>query len=746
LRVPWLVSQVVFDTLRSVSIPSQLGVTKSVTTGTFGVTALEKGRDAASRGDWQQAHDLLAEADAGQSLDRADLPLRADVAYAAGHLDVSLEVWERAHAQALRAGDSLTAAGAAARVAMHLLFDTALMAPVRGWIKRAERLLEGHDETPVHAWVAVARNYERLLSGDFPAARQWARRAIELGTKYDPAAAAIGRIAEARSLILDGEVQQGLALLDEAAVATVSGELDPFLTGVVYCELVCALQAVAQYDLAEEWTQAMERWRQGRSVGSIHGRCRVHRAEILRLRGSSDEAEREALLACEELRPYLRREFGWPLTELGRIRLRKGDVEGAEQAFVSAHEAGWDPQPGLALVFLAKGDVALAAGSIRNALEHPRGIPSKELPPNTELLRAPLLDAQVEIAVAAGDLERARWAAEELGTIASRFGSKALTAGASTALGIVRLAEGDAGAARRDFEEAVRLWNEVGAPYETAVARMGLAQAHRDGGDEERALLEFRAARSGFERVGAVQHAERAAHACAPLSSRASAPALRSASDEGRDLAYNTRSQASGAERRAPPASQLSEFRREGEYWCVTFEGHTTRLRDAKGLRYIIRLLADPGRAFHVLDLVAVEHGQTADLIRATESGATSSALGDAGEMLDARAKEAYRRRLAEIEEDIEEARSFADSERQAQAETERDFLIRELSRAVGLGGRDRRAGSATERARVSVTRAVRAAMIRLREHSPALGAHLDRSIRTGIFCDYLPESRVPVE
>src|SRR5215207_3603206 len=534
-------------------------------------TLLVKAREAASRGDWQQAYDLLVEADGGQSLDRADLSLLADVAYAAGHLDVSLEVWERAHAQAVRAGDRLTAAGAAARVAMHLLFDTALMAPVRGWIKRAERLLEDHDETPVHAWVAVARNYERLLSGDFPAARHWARRAIELGTKYDPAAAAIGRIAEARSLILDGDVQQGLELLDEAAVVTVSGELDPFLTGVVYCELVCALQAVAQYDLAEEWTQAMERWRQGRSVGSIHGRCRVHRAEILRLRGSSDEAEREALLACDELRPYLRREFGWPLTELGRIRLQKGDVDGAEQAFLAAHQAGWDPQPGLALVFLARGDVALAAASIRDALEHPLGIPSKELPPHTELRRAPLLDAQVEIALAAGDLERARWAADELSTIATLFGSKALTAGASTALGNVRRAEGDVAGARRDFEEAVHLWNEVGAPYETAVARMGLAQAHRDEGDEERALLEFRAARSGFEHVGAMQQAERAAQSC----THAGAPSSSRAPAEGPAHAAST---AGAPASEDGVASPLGAFRLEGEYWCVTFDGQTVRL------------------------------------------------------------------------------------------------------------------------------------------------------------------------
>jgi hypothetical protein len=295
-------------------------------------TLMDQARDVAERGEWQQALDLLCEADACSPLTRPDLAFLADVGYAAGRLDVTIDAWERAHAQSVRAGDPLSAAEAAVRVALHLLFDTALMAPVRGWIKRAERLLEGHDETPVHAWLAVVRNYERLLSGDFQSARHWARQAIEVGTKCDPAAAAVGRVAEARSLVLDGEVQQGLGLLNEAAVAAVSGELAPLATGVVYCELVCALQAVAQYDLAEEWTVAMERWRHGQPVGSIHGRCRVHRAEILRLRGSYVEAEKEALLACAELRPYLRREFGWPLTELGCIRLRRGDNEGAEEA------------------------------------------------------------------------------------------------------------------------------------------------------------------------------------------------------------------------------------------------------------------------------------------------------------------------------------------------------------------------------------------------------------------------------
>ena len=120
------------------------------------------------------------------------------------------------------------------------------------------------------------------------------------------------------------------------------------------------------------------------------------------------------------------------------------------------------------------------------------------------------------------------------------------------------------------------------------------------------------------------------------------------------------------------------------------------------------------------------------------------AALGDAGEMLDARAKSAYRRRLAEIEDDIEQARTLGDSERAAQAESERNFLARELSRAVGLSGRDRRAASASERARVAVTRAIRQAIARIRGHDRELGTHLDGAIRTGTYCAYAPDARAP--
>ena len=657
----------------------------------------QQARDAAARGEWEEAFDLLMEADAGGLLSRADLPLLGEVAYATGHLNVTVEAWERAHAASVQAGDEVAAGGAAVRVAMHLLLDTALMAPVRGWLARAERLLDNQDETSAHAWFAAVRTYERLLTGDLRSARDWARRAVEIGERCDPAASAVGRVAEARLLILGGDVHEGLALLDEVGVAVVSDDLDPLSTGLVYCELVCALQGLAQYDAAEEWTEAMERWCKTNAIGSLHGRCRVHRAEVLRLRGSLDEAESEALAAYEELRPYLRRELGWPLTELGRIRLRKGDVDGAEQALLAAHRAGWDPQPGLALVKLAQGDVAAAAGFIRDALDRPPRVPSKELPPDTELQRAPLLEAQVEIEIAAGNIDRARAAADELKLVADRFHSKALVAGASLARGRVRLAEGDATAAQELLSEAVRLWNEVGAPYEAAVARMSFAEALAAGGSDRQAALELQAARAAFERI---------------------------------DVA-GTHEQ---------PAAEVSVSRREGDYWSLMFEGRTVHVRDLKGMRYLARLFAHPGREFHVLDLVAAESpGNTFE-----ETGRavlSRAALGDAGEMLDARAKSAYRRRLTETEADMEQARALGDTERAAQAEFERDFLVRELSRAVGLGGRDRRAASASERARVAVTRAIRHAIASIRDHDRELGAHLDAAIRTGTYCAYAPDA-----
>jgi CheY-like chemotaxis protein len=175
-------------------------------------------------------------------------------------------------------------------------------------------------------------------------------------------------------------------------------------------------------------------------------------------------------------------------------------------------------------------------------------------------------------------------------------------------------------------------------------------------------------------------------------------------------------------------------FRREGEFWTVAFEGNAFRLKDAKGLQYIARLLGAAGHEVHVLDLLAP---------RGT-SGERPVA-GDAGPVLDAEAKREYRARLEELEAELREAEEWNDAERAARAKEERDVLAHELSAAVGLGGRDRKAASDTERARVNVTRAIKAAVERVATHSPALGRHLEATLRTGTFCAYLPKPESPI-
>lgn len=671
-------------------------------------TTAEGARQAAVRGDWPEAFGQLMDLDAGGTLEPGDVPLLAEVAYATGHLDVTIAAWERVHRGCAEAGDTPGAAGAAARVAMHLLFDTALMAPVRGWLKRAERLLDGQPDSAAHAWYAVVRSYERLLSGDLPTAQGWARRAVEAGSGFEPAAGAIGQVAVARLLILDGELDTGLAQLEEVGVIATGGDLDPLSTGVVFCELVCALQGAAQYDLAEQWTEVMERWCATNAIGSLHGRCRVHRAEILRLRGQCEQAEAEVLAACDELRVHLRRELGWPLTELGTIRMRLGDESGAREALLEARQLGWDPEPHLARLRLGRGDVSGAAEAIRNALDRPTIVPSKERPPNNDFHRAPLLAAQVEIGIAGDQLDRARTAADELAAIAQRVGSRAVLADAALAQGRLRLAENDPATAREHLVAAAHLWQEVGAPHELAMTRRELAAVHRAMGHQDEAEFEEAASGSLLE-------------------------AIRHRSSDA------TTTRDTGAQ-----GDSAKRMTQEGDYWTIDFERRTVRIRDLKGIHYLTRLLGDPTREFHVLDLVTMENPGPPDIGSRNRRNAGMSSFDDAGEILDDYARTAYRRRLDEIEQDIDDAHAAGDLRRVQQAEAERDFLVRELSNAFGIGGRSRKAGATSERARVAVTRALRTAIRHIADHHESLGRHLDHAIRTGTYCSYQPDPLDP--
>lgn len=676
-------------------------------------------RDALEQGEWKLALDLL-ETDGPDPEGAERLELRARAAYGNGDFEASVSAWEDLHALLVAEGDVPGAAMAAAMVAMYLMMDTGLMAPVRGWLRRAERVLEGHGEAPASAIIAMTRGYERFMCGDMEAAGANAARAIEIGTRLgvDPAVV-IGRVCTARVAIFNGQVAEGLELLDEIAVDLMSGEVDPLTTGMMYCELICAAQGMALQDRASEWTDVMDRWRHDAAIGGLSGRCRVHRAEILRISGPCDEAEAEALAACDELRPWMRREFGWPMAELGNIRLRRGDLVGAEEAFMAAHERAWSPFPGLALLRLEQGDVAAASHMIADAIAHPFGIPSKERPPFGDLRLAPLLDAQAEIAAASGDADTARRAADQLRSIAESYPSRALDAGAALASARAALLEGDLDEAIHQATAATAVWADIGAPFEAAAARVVLGEARQRSGDVERAQMEWRAARAGFASFGALRWAQRAAALLAESAPLTAGP-------------------------RAGGGASAT-FRCDGDTRTICYGDRTVLMRDLKGFRYVERLLLDPGREFHVLDLVSVERGSLPTGHVVGHDEVLGDGMGEGFPVIDDDAREAYRRRLAEVEADIEEATQMNDLGRVELAERDRDYLVAELASAVGLGGRTRSVGGTSERARTAVTRSLRYALKRLAEHHPALAAHLEQHVHTGTYCVYRPDSLSPV-
>jgi len=197
-----------------------------------------------------------------------------------------------------------------------------------------------------------------------------------------------------------------------------------------------------------------------------------------------------------------------------------------------------------------------------------------------------------------------------------------------------------------------------------------------------------------------------------------------------------------------PPKTLV--FAATGDYWTVGELGATFSVKASKGLAYIHRLLQHPDEEFHVLDLMS-DPGNTAIAPQSaylatasTDPNLSVGRLGDAGEMLDGKAKQDYKRRLVELREQLEDAQELGNSERAAEIESEIDFLAREISRAIGLGGRDRRAGSVAERARLNVTRAIKTVIQKVSEHHDGLGKMLDKSVRTGSFCSYVPDSLTP--
>jgi class 3 adenylate cyclase len=464
--------------------------------------SLEAGRDAVARNAWREAFDLLGAADASRGLPPEDLEHLAEAAFWSGRLPACIDAYERAYAAYLEQRNQRRAGVVALELAREYQHKLA-HSIAAGWFNRAKSLLEQEPESPEYGYLVLARVSGALGEGALDRALEHARRAVEIGSRSgDRDLEALALHKQGCVLVAKGEVVEGLALLDEATVAAVSGGLRTLTTAIIYCNTIDCCRDLADYRRAGEWTEAATRWCEKQAISGFPGICRVRRAEVMRLRGAWAQAEQEARRACGELQEFVPDVAGAGFYEIGEIRLRLGDLPAAEEAFRQAHELGREPQPGLSLLRLAQGKVEIAAAAIRGALEDESW---------DRLARARLLPARVEIALAAGDLEGSRAAAEELEGIAQAYASPALEAVAACARAALQLEEGDAAGALRNIRRGGQLWRELDMPYEAARARMQMAAALRLAGDEDSAQLELQSARSAFERLGAAPEARRAA-------------------------------------------------------------------------------------------------------------------------------------------------------------------------------------------------------------------------------------------
>jgi class 3 adenylate cyclase len=466
---------------------------------------LEAGREAASRGAWPEAYELLLAADDGK-LTGHDLELLSHAALWTGHLSASIEYAERAYARYSDAGETEKAAMAALGLAAEYRNKLQVSA-AQGWHQRAARLLETIDETAAHGFLALQKSMMASGRGDYEAALMHIQEALDIATRHhDKDLLAQATLREGVARVSSGQVDEGLALIDEVTAAAVAGELNPMSTAIIYCNAIDACRDLGDYSRAGEWEQTATRWCERMAIAGFPGMCRVDRAEIMRLRGAWNDADQELQRATEELADFNPRVAGQAFYEIGEIRLRMGDLEAAEQAFNQARDMARDPEPGLSLLRLAQGKVDAASRSIKRALEE------ESL---ARLDRARLLPAQVEIALAAGDVKTARAAAEELEQITMTYKisdrtTPALEASAQMAWGAVRLAEQDGDGGVVCLRRAIKLFQEVDHPYEAAKARVLLASAYREQGDEDGAKSELEAAKSAFERLGARLDAQRA--------------------------------------------------------------------------------------------------------------------------------------------------------------------------------------------------------------------------------------------
>jgi len=456
-------------------------------------SALDTARAAAADRRWADAYERLAGIDATDGLGASDLDLLGTVALLRGEPQASVDVLTRAYEAHLAGGDTAGAARSAGWLALYLIELGDFTRSV-AWAARAMRLVNAVAEPGALAgFVQLAPAVAQLGSGNPSEARQKFEEVLAIAELYgDRELAAITMIGLGKSLIEVDAIAEGFACYDALMGSVASGELEPVPEGVVTCAVIS--DAVMAFDLerATRWMNVLDRWcRDQPEVITFSGQRHALQAGLMLIRGAWAEASTAAELALSRFRAGdYRAVYGAPYQHAELARLR-GAFHSAEESYRRAGESGWEPQPGLALLHLAVGRVQAAQDEIRRSVAG-----------SDPFTRRYLLPAVVEIELAAGDVEAARRAVDELHAT-SPTRTPMLAATITSAEARVLLADGDASAALGAAREAVGAWHGLGATYEAARSRVAAGRALLELGDRDAALTEFTRARDIFAGLGA---------------------------------------------------------------------------------------------------------------------------------------------------------------------------------------------------------------------------------------------------
>lgn len=459
------------------------------------VDELLRARAEFERGEWAAAFERWSAVDP-DGLTPDDLEAAGAAAQLLSRLDDAVDRYRRAFDAHSDAGD----AAAAARCAFHLsmvLRQTSDHSTASAWLARGERLAADLPAGSLESgYLTFSRMFTHLGQGRFAEGLACAQEVTETGRRHgDRGLVAVGLCAQGRMAIYGGRVPDGLSLLDDSMLEATNRTIPPVLLGNVYCTAIEGCQEVSDYRRVAEWTQQLHRWCVDQpGLVTFTGQCALHRAQVMRARGAWAEALDELAAAIERYRlgggsPAI----GQAACEQGDLLRLRGDARGADAAYRMSAEHGYDPQPGSALLSLARGSAGAALAAVRRVLAET----------GTAVARSRVLPAAVDVLLAVHDTDAARECATELDEIARSFGSDVLSAMAASAWGRIELASGDPAGALPYLRKAQQAWVRLEMPYETALVQATTGRALLALGDTESARLALDAARQAFVTVGA---------------------------------------------------------------------------------------------------------------------------------------------------------------------------------------------------------------------------------------------------